>query len=80
LIPLLPPCVIYWAADESGVSGILAVVAGGITHAVDQDRLESTMVKLHIVSSSPWNRIRFLWIGLVVVGRGTLGRDGWAGV
>lgn len=71
LIQILTPFVIYLAAEEIGVSGILAVVAGGITHAVEQDRLESTMVKLQIVSSSTWNIILFILNGLVFVILGT---------
>ncbi|MGM0950089.1 MAG: Na+/H+ antiporter [Bacillota bacterium] len=67
LIQILTPFVIYLAAEEIGVSGILAVVAGGITHAVEQDRLESTMAKLQIVSSSTWNIILFILNGLVFV-------------
>ncbi|MBY8911381.1 Na+/H+ antiporter [Bacillus sp. YC2] len=71
LIQILTPFVIYLAAEEIGVSGILAVVAGGITHAVEQDRLESAMVKLQIVSSSTWNIILFILNGLVFVILGT---------
>ncbi|WP_045511981.1 Na+/H+ antiporter [Bacillus amyloliquefaciens] len=71
LIQILTPFVIYLAAEEIGVSSILAVVAGGITHAVEQDRLESTMVKLQIVSSSTWNIILFILNGLVFVILGT---------
>lgn len=71
LIQILTPFVIYLAAEEIGVSGILAVVAGGITHAVEQDRLESTMIKLQIVSSSTWNIILFILNGLVFVILGT---------
>ncbi|WP_367387012.1 Na+/H+ antiporter [Bacillus vallismortis] len=67
LIQILTPFVIYLAAEEIAVSGILAVVAGGITHAVEQDRLESTMAKLQIVSSSTWNIILFILNGLVFV-------------
>ncbi|MCI3986559.1 Na+/H+ antiporter [Bacillus vallismortis] len=68
LIQILTPFVIYLAAEEIGVSGILAVVAGGIIHAVEQDRLESsTMAKLQIVSSSTWNIILFILNGLVFV-------------
>lgn len=71
LIQILTPFVIYLAAEEIGVSGILAVVAGGITHAVEQARLESTMIKLQIVSSSTWNIILFILNGLVFVILGT---------
>ncbi|MCY8548078.1 Na+/H+ antiporter, partial [Bacillus vallismortis] len=68
LIQILTPFVIYLAAEEIGVSGILAVVAGGIIHAVEQDRLESSaMAKLQIVSSSTWNIILFILNGLVFV-------------
>nr|WP_236809541.1 Na+/H+ antiporter [Bacillus glycinifermentans] len=67
LIQILTPFVIYLAAEEIGVSGILAVVAGGITHAAEQDRAESAMVKLKIVSASTWGIILFILNGLVFV-------------
>lgn len=67
LIQILTPFVIYLAAEELGVSGILAVVAGGITHAAEHDRAESAIVKLQIVSSSTWGIILFILNGLVFV-------------
>ncbi|MFN2744254.1 Na+/H+ antiporter [Bacillus sp. z60-18] len=67
LIQILTPFAVYLAAEELGVSGILAVVAGGIVHAAEHDRAESAMVKLQIVSSSTWSIILFVLNGLVFV-------------
>ncbi|GIN64858.1 MULTISPECIES: Na+/H+ antiporter [Bacillus] len=67
LIQILTPFVVYLTAEELGVSGILAVVAGGITHAAEHDRAESAMVKLKIVSASTWSIILFILNGLVFV-------------
>ncbi|MBD3919274.1 Na+/H+ antiporter [Paenibacillus sp. PR3] len=65
LIQILTPFVIYMLAEEIGVSGILAVVAGGIFHAVAKDRLEPYATKLQVVSSSTWSVILFILNGLV---------------
>lgn len=65
LIQILTPFVIYLIAEEIGVSGILAVVAGGIIHAVYKDRFEPYASKLQIVSASTWSVILFVLNGLV---------------
>jgi CPA1 family monovalent cation:H+ antiporter len=65
LILLLTPFILYMAAEEIGVSGILAVVAGGITHAVERDHSESVMAKLQVVSTSTWSVILFILNGIV---------------
>lgn len=67
LIQILTPFVIYLGAEHLGVSGILAVVAGGIVHAVERDRAESPMVKLQVVSASTWSVILFVLNGLVFI-------------
>ena len=65
LILLLTPFILYMCAEEIGVSGILAVVAGGITHAIERDHSESTMAKLQVVSASTWSVILFILNGIV---------------
>lgn len=65
LILILTPFVIFLVAEELGLSGILAVVAGGVVHAIEKDRMESRMVKLQIVSASTWSVILYVLNGLV---------------
>ncbi|ANE45751.1 hypothetical protein SY83_04935 [Paenibacillus swuensis] len=67
LIQILTPFAIFLISEHFGVSGILAVVAGGIVHAVERDRTESAQVKLQIVSASTWAVMLFLLNGLVFV-------------
>ncbi|AJS57591.1 Na+/H+ antiporter [Paenibacillus sp. IHBB 10380] len=68
LIQILTPFIIYIIAEELGMSGILAVVAGGIVHAVERDRIEtSATMKLRIVSESTWSIIIYILNGLVFV-------------
>ncbi len=67
LIQILTPFIIYLAAEHFHMSGILAVVAGGIVHAIARDRSESSMVKLQLVSNSTWSVIVFILNGLVFV-------------
>lgn len=65
LIIILTPFLIYLAAEEFHVSGILAVVAAGVVHAIERDRVESASVRLRIVSDSTWSVILFSLNGLV---------------
>jgi len=68
LIQLLTPFVIYLMAEELGMSGILAVVAGGVVHAIERDRTESSSnLKLRIVSESTWSIVLYILNGLVFV-------------
>lgn len=74
LIQLLTPFMLYLTAEHLGVSGILAAVAGGIVHAVEDDRSRdySTFNQLNVsqlntVSSSTWSVILFILNGLVFV-------------
>ncbi|WP_411343845.1 Na+/H+ antiporter [Paenibacillus sp. WLX1005] len=62
---ILTPFVIYLLAEEVGVSGILAVVAGGIVYAMEKDRAESVQLKMQIVSTSTWSVIVYTLNGLV---------------
>lgn len=66
-INLMTPLITFWAAEEIGCSGILAVVAAGIVHSVfyDQMHLESTRTQL--TSSTLWEITEDALNGLVFV-------------
>ena len=66
LIQILTPFAIYLVAEHIGVSGILAVVAGGIVHAIEKERMEYS-VKMQIVSNDAWSVILYILNGLVFV-------------
>lgn len=67
LLIILTPFIIYLIAEEFHVSGILAVVAAGVTHAVERDRMRSASIKLRVVSDSTWSVILFTLNGLVFI-------------
>ncbi|GGD77573.1 Na+/H+ antiporter [Paenibacillus nasutitermitis] len=67
LIHILTPFALYLAAEELGVSGILAAVAGGVMHAVERDRSNRIRPRPHEVSDNTWSVILFLLNGLVFV-------------
>ncbi|MEF2968202.1 Na+/H+ antiporter [Paenibacillus sp. M1] len=67
LIQILTPFVIYIVTEEFGFSGILAVVAGGIVHAIERDRNESLQPELRVVSQNTWSVILYILNGLVFV-------------
>ncbi|TBL77851.1 Na+/H+ antiporter [Paenibacillus thalictri] len=67
IIQIITPFLLYLVAEEFGMSGILAAVAGGIVHAVEQDNSQSTMIKLQMVSANTWSVILFVLNGLVFV-------------
>ncbi|MEK8127137.1 Na+/H+ antiporter [Paenibacillus filicis] len=67
LVLIMTPFIIYLIAEEVGVSGILAVVAGGIVSAIERDRSESASAELRIVSENTWSVILFILNGLVFI-------------
>lgn len=67
LIQILTPFAIYLTAEHFKVSGILAVVAGGIIYAVERDHAKAPTMKLQVVSASTWSVILFLLNGLVFI-------------
>ncbi|MEN1139673.1 Na+/H+ antiporter [Listeria monocytogenes] len=71
LIQILTPFIIYLAAEEIHVSGILAVVAAGIMHSMEQKKMDPQLVKLNVVSQSTWSVIIFVLNGLVFLLLGT---------
>jgi len=68
LYEVVTPLVLFLVAEEVGVSGILAVVAGGIVMAQRANRLSSTDdARKRMVSDSVWELIVFLVNGSVFV-------------
>lgn len=70
-INLMTPVVVYWLAEEIHCSGILAVVAAGVTHSMMNDRLRLTSAKIQIATTTIWqitaailNGIVFVFLGL----------------
>ncbi|KRM23653.1 hypothetical protein FC90_GL000117 [Latilactobacillus graminis DSM 20719] len=54
-ISLLTPFAVYLFAEHFGVSGILAVVATGIEHNWEADRLRLTSTNVQLTSRTIWN-------------------------
>ncbi|MED5016471.1 Na+/H+ antiporter [Paenibacillus chibensis] len=71
LIEILTPFVIFMAAEELGVNGILAVVAAGIAHSFGFKKMNPEVAKLSVVSKSTWSVIVFVLNGLVFLLLGT---------
>ncbi|GFZ89007.1 sodium, potassium, lithium and rubidium/H(+) antiporter [Paenibacillus marchantiophytorum] len=67
LLQILTPFLLYLIAEELGVSGILAAVAGGLVHAIENERMAFTMPNLKNVSNPTWSVILFVLNGLVFV-------------
>ncbi|NQX43767.1 Na+/H+ antiporter [Paenibacillus tritici] len=65
LLQILTPFIIYLVSEEIGVSGILAVVAGGVMFAIEKDRAVSPQYKLQLVSASTWSVLLLVLNGLV---------------
>ncbi|GEK29515.1 cation:proton antiporter [Furfurilactobacillus siliginis] len=66
-IQLMTPFIIYLVAEELHVSGILAVVAAGLMHGLERDRLQLTSTKMQVVSTSVWGLLTNLLNGFVFV-------------
>ncbi|CAH1195272.1 Sodium, potassium, lithium and rubidium/H(+) antiporter [Paenibacillus auburnensis] len=71
LIEILTPFMIFMAAEELGVNGILAVVAAGIAHSFSYKKMNPEVAKLRVVSKSTWSVIIFVLNGLVFLLLGT---------
>ncbi|MBO9610323.1 MAG: Na+/H+ antiporter [Paenibacillaceae bacterium] len=67
LLHLLTPFALYLTAEELGVSGILAAVAGGVMHAVERDRMYQLQPRPNDVTNNTWSVILYLLNGLVFV-------------
>jgi len=64
---LLTPFVVYFLAESLGVSGILAVVATGLIHGIQSDRLRLTTSRLQIVMTTTWSIVASILNGIVFV-------------
>lgn len=71
LLEVLTPFLIFLAAEELDVNGILAVVASGIAHSFGFRKLNPELAKLAVVSRSTWSVIIFTLNGLVFLLLGT---------
>ncbi|GER67915.1 sodium, potassium, lithium and rubidium/H(+) antiporter [Weizmannia acidilactici] len=67
LIQILTPFFIYLAAEHMQVSGILAVVACGMVHAIERKREQSPNFSYQVVSRSTWTVLTYILNGLVFV-------------
>ncbi|CAI6061370.1 Na+/H+ antiporter [Cohnella sp. JJ-181] len=67
LVHLLTPFALYIIAEQLGVSGILAAVAGGVVHAIERDRISSIKPLSNELSDNTWSVIVFILNGLVFV-------------
>ncbi len=67
LIQIVTPFLIYLIAEHFSVSGILAVVAGGIIHSIEKKQVESSTLELQIMSENTWRLMMFGLNGLVFV-------------
>ncbi|HAT54000.1 MAG TPA: sodium:proton antiporter [Lactobacillus sp.] len=66
-IQLITPFLVYYVAEELGVSGILAVVAAGLIHGVERNQLHLTSTKMQVVSTSVWELLTRILNGFVFV-------------
>lgn len=67
LIQILTPFVVFLAIEHFHLSGILAVVAAGIVHAIERDHEASPAIDLQIVSKSTWTVFLYILNGLVFI-------------
>lgn len=65
LIGILTPFLIYMAAEECRVSGILAVVISGVIHSFEGRKLNPETATLKVASQSVWSTLTFVLNGLV---------------
>ena len=71
LIGILTPFLVYILAEYCKVSGILAVVAAGIMHSFDREKINPETVSLNSSSDSVWSTLVFVLNGLVFLILGT---------
>ena len=71
LFEVVTPLLVYLLAELVGVSGIIAVVAAGITHSFAPRIVTPSSARLNIVSTSVWSVISFALNGLVFLILGT---------
>ena len=67
LFDLATPFVVFLAAESLHVSGILAVVAAGLSYSFLDRRIGPSVARMNIVSSSVWQVLTFALNGIVFV-------------
>jgi len=67
LIQILTPFMVFLVMEHFHLSGILAVVAAGIVHAIERDHEQSPTLQLRVVSKSTWTVLVYVLNGLVFV-------------
>ncbi|WP_274364746.1 Na+/H+ antiporter [Paenibacillus thermotolerans] len=67
LIHVLTPFVLFLTAEELGLSGILAAVAGGVVHAVERDHVRTIISRTNEMADHTWSILVFALNGLVFV-------------
>lgn len=65
VIQIMTPLFVYFASEELGVSGILAVVMAGIAHGIEKEHLQNTTTKLRIISDNTWYVLEYVLNGFV---------------
>lgn len=71
LFEVCVPFIIYLIAEAFGVSGVLAVVAGGLVNVISPRESNPSVSRMNIVSTSVWHVISFGLNGVVFVLLGT---------
>ncbi len=71
LLEILTPFIAYLIGEELGVSGVILVVACGITMSLAPPDLGPTVSRMNIVSTSVWRVLTFALNGVVFVLLGT---------
>ncbi|NLR10299.1 MULTISPECIES: sodium:proton antiporter [Lactobacillaceae] len=66
-IELVTPFILYYLADELGLSGILAVVAAGLIQGAEREHLRLTSSRMQLVSANVWEMINGILSSLVFV-------------
>ncbi|TDF92539.1 Na+/H+ antiporter [Paenibacillus piri] len=67
LIHILTPFALFLTAEELGLSGILAAVAGGVMHAIERDHSHKIKSRPNELADNTWSIIVYLLNGLVFV-------------
>lgn len=67
LFQFLTPFILYYSVEFFHLSGILAVIAGGLVYSIEHDQEDSPNSPLKVVSTSTWKVLLYLLNGLVFV-------------
>jgi len=66
LLQLLTPFIIYFIAEDVfHASGVIAVVVGGIVHALVKDHTETLIAEEQIITENTWSIVLFILNGVV---------------